>query len=406
MSIKITVIADGRSPTSRSWIAHLHQLDYEVSLVSTYPFTPITGVKDSIVLPLALNRFNNGGVVKSVTGGRPSLTTRIKKWVHPLLPLYRWFRMLIGPLTVRRYAKPYQAFLAKVQPDLVHALRIPFEGMLGSHSPEGLPFLVATWGNDLTLHAVSSPWMCAGTRRCLERADGLTSDTLRDIRLAREWGLRPDAPALAVPGSGGLDLDRFDQNSPEDFNPADYNLPTGSPWVVNPRGMRPGSVHQDAFFEAIPKVLAEAPETIFICPALAGVRQAKDWVRKWNIASATALLPKLTQTQLFALFKRSQVFVSPSSHDGTPNSLLEAMACGCYPVVGRIESLEEWITSGENGALVDPRDPDAIAAAILAALRSPELRKQAAEANRAIIENRAANQATLPAIREFYAQFL
>jgi glycosyltransferase involved in cell wall biosynthesis len=118
------------------------------------------------------------------------------------------------------------------------------------------------------------------------------------------------------------------------------------------------------------------------------------------------LLPQLSQPQLFALFKRSQIFVSPTSHDGTPNSLLEAMACGCYPVVGRIESIEEWITSGENGTLISPQDPDAIAAAILKVLKAPEKRQAAAKANREILMARAANEATLPQIKDFYSQFL
>lgn len=406
MNTKITLIADGRSPTTRSWIAHLQELGYDLSLVSSYPFDPIPGIKDSIVLPLALSQFNNGGVAKSISGGQPSQASRIKKWLGPLLPVYRWFRMLIGPLSTRYFAKSYRAFLAKVQPDLVHALRIPYEGMLGSFTPAGTPFLVATWGNDLTLHANRSPWMRAATRRCLERANGLTSDTLRDIRLAHEWGLHPDVPTMAVPGSGGLDLAAIDKISPEAFNPTDFNLSPGVPWVVNPRGIRPGSIHQEAFFEAIPKVLAQVPEALFLCPVLAGVRQAEEWIKQWDIASSTVLLPQLPQSQLFALFKRSQVFVSPTSHDGTPNSLLEAMACGCYPVVGRIESLEEWITSGENGTLISPQDPDAIAAAIISALKSPEKRQEAAEANRAILKARAANEATLPLIKDFYSQFL
>ncbi|MBG0771861.1 MAG: glycosyltransferase, partial [Anaerolineaceae bacterium] len=198
----------------------------------------------------------------------------------------------------------------------------------------------------------------------------------------------------------------IDRISVEDFDPAAFNLPTSVPWVVNPRGIRPGSLHQEEFFAAIPKILAEAPETVFICPALAGVREAEGWVAQWNIAAQTYLLPKLTQIQLFALFKRSQVFVSPASHDGTPNSLLEAIACGCYPVAGRIESLEDWITDGVNGALVDPRDSRALAEAILAALRSPEMRAKAAQANRQLLLERAADQATLPAIADFYAHFL
>ncbi|MBG0770108.1 MAG: glycosyltransferase family 4 protein [Anaerolineaceae bacterium] len=403
---KILVIADGRSTTARSWIAHLRKIGYQVSLVSTYPYQPMDGVSEAIVLPLALSRFNKDGVGGVGEKAKPGLSARIKKSARVFIPLYRKLRSLIGPFTIRAHTTSYLDFLAKVQPDLVHALRIPFEGMLGSATPESIPFLVATWGNDLTLHAVSTPWMKKATRRCLERADGLTSDTQRDIRLAHKWGLSADAPTLTVPGSGGLDLAGFDRISAEDFNPEAFNLPTGVPWVVNPRGIRPGSLHQEEFFAAIPKILAEAPETVFICPALAGVREAEGWVAKWNIVDQTHLLPKLNQTQLFALFKRSQVFVSPASHDGTPNSLLEAIACGCYPVVGRIESLEDWITEGINGALVDPRDSDSLAQAILTALRSPEMRAKAAEVNRQILLERAADQATLPAIAAFYAHFL
>ena len=407
MSAKITVIADGRSPTARSWIAHLLQLGYEVSLVSSYYFDPIPGVSRSTVLPLALSRFNTRGGAASATSDSPGFSARLKQMARGgLVPLYRKLRTLIGPLTIRQHAKAYRAFLAEAQPDLVHALRIPYEGMLGSHTPPGLPLIVATWGNDLTLHANRSPWMRTATRRCLQRADGLTSDTQRDIRLAHEWGLRPNAPTLKVPGSGGLDLAAIDAIPQEAFDPNDFDLPQDAAWVVNPRGIRPDSVHQDVFFAAIPKVLAEAPETVFICPAMAGEQQALHWIEKWGIADHTVLLPKLTQTQLFALFKRCSVFVSPSSHDGTPNSLLEALACGCYPVAGQIESLAEWITPGINGTLVNPRDPAALAEGILAALRSPSLRQKAADVNRAIIQTQAADQATLPAIDTFYKRFL
>ena len=406
MSKKILVIADGRSPTARSWIAHLLKLDFEVSLVSTYHCEPVPGISKSIILPLALSRFQPATSPKESKSAHTSSATQIKKFAHRFSPLLLKLRYVVGPLSARMASKKYLAFLDQVRPDLVHALRIPYEGMLGRFTPEGIPFIVATWGNDLTLHAAGSPWMKAATHRCLERADGLTSDTLRDIRLAHEWGLRPEAPTLEVPGSGGLDLDAIDHISTAEFDPEKYKLPASGPWVVNPRGMRPGSVHQDVFFEAIPKILAQAQDTVFICPALAGIRQAEEWVRQWNIADRTFLLPKLPQNELFALFKRSQVFVSPSSHDGTPNTLLEALACGCTPVAGRIESLEKWITPGVNGDLVNPRDADALAKAVIAALQSPEKRKQAAEANREILLTYSADQATLPAIAAFYSQFL
>ena len=37
-----------------------------------------------------------------------------------------------------------------------------------------------------------------------------------------------------------------------------------------------------------------------------------------------------------------------------PEAILEAMALGCFPIAGDIESVREWITPGVNGILVDP----------------------------------------------------
>jgi glycosyltransferase involved in cell wall biosynthesis len=102
------------------------------------------------------------------------------------------------------------------------------------------------------------------------------------------------------------------------------------------------------------------------------------------------------------LFRQAQVVVSPSTHDGTPNTLLEAMACGCFPVVGDIESLREWITPGKNGFLVDPADPQGLAEAILIGLQNPELRAQAHKQNARLIAERAEYHEVMRQAAEFY----
>ena len=400
----ILIVADGRSPTALSWIGHLQALGYDVSLVSTFPCDPPEGIRHFRVLPVAFSRFSRSGSAFPDAGQTESASSGIKKWVRRLAPFLQRLRYFLGPLTLWHYRPRFRAFVREIQPDLVHALRIPYEGMLGAATPKGIPFLVATWGNDLSLHAQGSLWMQMETRRCLKRANGLTSDTQRDARLARAWGLDESFPTLVVPGSGGLDLNTILETAA--FNPDTYGIPGNGSWVVNPRGLRPGSVHQDVFFASIPKVLAHRPDTVFLCPSLGGVAQAQAWVEKYEVESQTFLLPRINQSELWGLYKQSMVFVSPSSHDGTPNTFLEALACGCFPVVGQIESLEEWIDSGVNGLLVDPEDPEALAAAILQALNSPELRKSAAERNLVIINTRADQNSTRPLINAFYQQFL
>src|SRR5690606_15771854 len=61
-------------------------------------------------------------------------------------------------------------------------------------------------------------------------------------------------------------------------------------------------------------------------------------------------------------------FVSASLNEGQSNALLEAMACGCIPVVAEASGVEELVVSGENG-FVCGADAAAFAEAMVAIVR-------------------------------------
>ena len=67
--------------------------------------------------------------------------------------------------------------------------------------------------------------------------------------------------------------------------------------------------------------------------------------------------------------------------------MLEAMACECVPILGNIESMREWVENGQNGLLVDPHDPEALAQAILDALQQPKFLDQANRIKKEILQN-------------------
>ncbi len=404
MSPHVLLIADGRSPTAQSWIRNVQALGDTVSLISTFPCSPPDDLRHFFIIPVAFSRLSSSGRASAAPSGGQVQRSFSRGLIRRFAPTFQTMRYILGPLTLPRFTRTFQALLTEIKPDLVHALRIPFEGMLGSGTPGELPFIVSTWGNDLTLHARASIVMHKFTNQCLSRADGFIADTHRDARLAHAWGLSAKAPTLVLPGSGGMDLEAI--VSAPNFDPGAYGLPAAGIFVVNPRGLRPKSVHQDTFFAAIPKILARHPNAHFICPGLAGSHLAETWVKRYGIERSTHLLPKLSQPQLWSLLKSAEVFVSPSSHDGTPNSLLEAMACGCFPVAGNIESLREWVEDGVNGLLVEPHSPDALAEAVCRALNTETLRQTAAQQNLAIVKARASQQATRPKISAFYGQFI
>ena len=391
--MRLLFVADGRSPITLSWLRHWIERGDEVHLISTFPCDPPPGLASFHVLPVAFGALGGGQATSTSRAPKQGLVGRFRGLLRPL-------RYYLGPVSLLAYRWRFRALVTALKPDLIHALRIPFEGMLASSAPREVPLVVSTWGNDLTLHAHGSFLMNWLTRRTLRRAQGLMADARRDIRLGQEWGFPADQPTLVIPGAGGIRLDEMRRAAAEAGPLPD--LPVDAPLIVNPRGSRPGSVRNDTFFRAIPRVVQKNPQACFVCPLLAGDPEAEHWVSLLGIEASVRLWPRLSQPQLWRLFQRAQVFVSPSAHDGTPNSLLEAMACGCFPVAGDIESLREWITPGENGFLVNPADPQALAEAILAALGDAGLRGQAARQNARILAERADYQRCMGQAEGFY----
>ena len=194
-----------------------------------------------------------------------------------------------------------------------------------------------------------------------------------------------------LPGAGGVQTDRF--RPPV--------KPVIEPVIINPRGLRT-YVRNDVFFQAVSQVRRQVPDVRVVCPSMAGSPQAEGLVRQYDLESIVELLPRVSRDEMVGLFRQSMVAVSPSEHDGTPNSLLEAMACGCFPVAGDIESIREWITPGVNGLLHPPDDADRLAEALLLALESPDLRAAALMRNQYIIAERADYATVMSQARGMY----
>jgi glycosyltransferase involved in cell wall biosynthesis len=386
-NMHILMIADGRSPTAHGWVMGVAALQHRVTLVSTYPCQPMAEAEATHILPVAFSAL--GGSQAGGTGGREDAVGLKRQAVGRGRGWLQTARYWLGPLTLPFYARQLDQIIAEVKPDLVHALRIPFEGMLAATSQSTAPLAVTIWGNDLSLHAGKNPWMRSLTRRTLQRANGLAADVRRDIRMGQAWGFASDRPSLVAPGGGGIDLGEMHRMRQEAAPGLAAELPEGAPLIVNPRGLRPGYVRNDVFFEAIPLILQHHPDVTFACASMAGQAEAEDWVRRMGIEKSVRLLPYLSQPELWQLFNRAAITISVSVHDGTPNTLLEAMACGCFPVVGDLESLREWITPGVNGLLVEPAKPQTLAEAALLALEKPELRARASEINLNLICERA-----------------
>src|SRR5215213_8603561 len=144
--MRLLFVADGRSPIAQNWIRYFAERGDEVHLASTFACSVDFPLHGMVIIPVAFSGFKK---VNQRPGTAPARTVRLRTTIR------QWF----GPLTIRKSAQRLRAFIERVKPDLVHAMRIPYEGMVAADAYTGIPLVVSTWGNDFTLHAPSTRLM-------------------------------------------------------------------------------------------------------------------------------------------------------------------------------------------------------------------------------------------------------
>ncbi|MGE5850235.1 MAG: glycosyltransferase family 4 protein, partial [Candidatus Methylomirabilota bacterium] len=105
-----------------------------------------------------------------------------------------------------------------------------------------------------------------------------------------------------------------------------------------------------------------------------------------GLQDRVTFLGTIPRRQLLERYRQAAIFCLPSRQEGFGIVFLEAMACGKPIVAARAAAVPETVADGENGFLVDPDDPEALARALIALLREPELCQEMGEAARRMVE--------------------
>jgi len=85
-------------------------------------------------------------------------------------------------------------------------------------------------------------------------------------------------------------------------------------------------------------------------------------------------------------YRQADLFVTATTWEGMPNTVLEAMACGLPVVASRASGLEELVKEGVNGYLVDINDPVALADRLVDLIDNPYERLRMGKESRKVAE--------------------
>jgi glycosyltransferase involved in cell wall biosynthesis len=132
---------------------------------------------------------------------------------------------------------------------------------------------------------------------------------------------------------------------------------------------------------AVPAVVSRFPNVTFLFAGDGPLRERLE-AEAGSLGILKAVRFLGFRSDVAELLSCLDAFVLPSLYEGLPNVVLEAMACGKPVVATAVDGTPEAVKDGVTGLLVPPRDPGALAEAILRLARNPGLRRSMGAAAR------------------------
>lgn len=325
--------------------------------------------------------------------GRGVYPAAVHQYHLPQLPIGDW----------RARRMWLRALLAWLRPDIVH---VQYAGLLLNVAPlwDG-PLVVTVWGSDIYRTDQTSSADYEALATYLARADCVTCDSVDLVDAIRRF-CAPHAPPTEVI-QWGVDTALFAPAPGPSLFAREFGIADCTVFL-SPRSFTPLYRLTD-IVAAFAEVSRDLNDAVLLMkrynaePAYA--EEVARLVAALGMQERVFIIDRIDYTDMVDYYRTGHILVSVPESDGTPMSLLEGMACGCYPIVSDVPSLHEWITDGENGRIVPIGSVPALAEAMLECARSANL-GPAITANLQMVSARASQAANQEKMLGLYAAIL
>jgi L-malate glycosyltransferase len=351
---------------------------------------------------LVIDSLNGGGAERYVADLAIALRSRgwdvevacsvAGAWAAPLRASNVPVNVLAGSLVTRRlslrYVRALRRLLVQGRYDVVHAHLYASAAAAAAAAPRNTPLV-------LTEHT-EGPWRSwrarAVSRWFYRRASHIVavSTAIRNV-LVDAYHV-PPARIEVLPAIPALPL-RPDAPQPGGERSA----------VIGFAGQLTPEKGADVFLRAASLVARVVPEARFVVIGDGRLR------RELEALAGDLGLPEESvrflgfRDDAADLIAGLDILAVPSRSDGTPLVVGEAMTAGVPVVASRVGGLPDQVTHRRTGLLVDPEDPEGLAAALVSLLLAPDEARQLGEAGRAYAA-RFSHAALVDRMEEVYSE--
>lgn len=278
----------------------------------------------------------------------------------------------------------YRPIIREFAPDVVHGFEAYYNGLATARSGP-FPKVLTPWGMDIHRDGVGGGMAARMVKEALRGVERITTN---DETLAEFLHVRFGVPKERVVAfSWGIDLDVFRPGL--DAEAAQWRERLGiepkARVVLSPRVFDPywGA---DEIADAAARLARERPGAAFVILAAGAdpgfLAEMKRRIEQAGAgASVRWIEDRLDPTQMAALFNMADVYVSIPKTDLLAMTVLEGMACGCFPVLANHAAYAKHAEDGRNALMLDQPTGEQLAEAIGRALGDDDLRRRAAQFN-------------------------
>ncbi|MBI5242178.1 MAG: glycosyltransferase family 4 protein [Elusimicrobia bacterium] len=154
----------------------------------------------------------------------------------------------------------------------------------------------------------------------------------------------------------------------EEARKARASLPPQGPFRIGLIGHYAVFKGHEVLLEAAKEILAAFPDARFVL-AGRGTEELRGKAESLGIAAQVDILGP--RDDVPDIVSKLHIFAMPSLQEGIATALMEAQVAGVPCVASRVGGIPDVLVDGETGLLVEPRNPKALADAILRLLRNP-----------------------------------
>ncbi|MGD1046146.1 MAG: glycosyltransferase family 4 protein [Bacteroidota bacterium] len=349
------------------------------------------GWAQSIHMQRIAKWFAQKGHEVSLITDQPAHLDNIKlydiSWTPDERPRYiRYLHLSFNIKQIRLLKSLFQIrkLIKEINPDILHLQTLYYPSCLGVFA-NFKPFVITPWNGDIIWSPNRTSIHKKIVKYALKRTDFITTNSSAMLENCLSLGLIENK--LRMIQWTGVDLKNFRSRSKDQELIEKLKLNETNPIVLSTRSL--GDIYNiDIIIKAIPMVLREIPDTKFIFTWHNGpkLKEIERLIDEMNVGDAVRLIGKVNHDEMPKYFNSADVFVSVSSCDTTPTSLLESMASGTPPVVASLKPINETIKDGWNGLVVPQKDPESTAKAIVKLLKDKTLCRLFTERNLSLVK--------------------